>query len=195
MNDNIVACTVPHAKQISLLSHGSRLIVVGLVSTIRRYWGIAVAKNQNLVCSCTQGIDLLNPDGKVLRTIQYNEVELEFFVFPQYLTVGDNGVIYVSDSCGTYLIGLPEDGDYSFSFKPLSGIKLRTPRAIEYGRDGFVYIADTDTDKIYRLTEDGVLDSELFNAADNVKGPLAITIRDRKMIVTQKDSSILILPI
>ena len=195
MSESVVACTVPHAKQISLLSHGSRLIVVGLVSTIRRYWGIAVTNNQNLVCSCIQGIDLLTRDGKILRTIQYNEVGLEFFVFPQYLTVGDNGVIYVSDSCGTYLIGLPEDGDFSFSFKPLNGIKLKTPRAIEYGRDGFVYIADTDTDKIYRIKEDGTLDSELFTAADNVQGPLAITLRDNKMIVTQKDSSILILPI
>ncbi|GAB1602861.1 GATA zinc finger domain-containing protein 14-like [Argonauta hians] len=195
MKANVVACTIPYARQIAFLSHGDRLVVVGLVSTERCYWGIAVTRDQNLVCSCILGIDLLSTTGKPLRTLQYNQVGLDFFIFPQYVTIGENDVIYVSDSCGTYLLGIPKEGAINFEFRPMKSNRFITPRDIEYSPNGYVYIADTETNKIYRLTKDGNLDCELFTAKDGIKGPLGLTLRDNNIIMTQKDSSILVLPL
>ncbi|XP_014780177.1 uncharacterized protein LOC106876217 [Octopus bimaculoides] len=195
MDANVVACTIPNARQLAFLSHGARLVVVGLVSTEQCYWGIAVTRDQNLVCSCILGIDLLSNTGQPLRTLQYNKVGLDFFIFPQYITIGDNDVIYVSDSCGTYLLGIPKEGEINFEFRPIQSNKFITPRDIEYSPDGYIYIADTETNKIYRLTKDGKLDCELFTAKDGIKGPLAITLRQNTIIMTQKDSSILVLPL
>ncbi|GAB1610695.1 uncharacterized protein LOC106870183 [Argonauta hians] len=180
ISEYMIACTLPWSKSICFLMRDCRsnfLAISTKVVVENQYIGIAKMDSKRLICSRDNAIDLLDFNGNLLSTLSTLKDEYGRLIEPRYLTkVAYEGFFLISDSKRSALICCNMDGDVNFLYTGTAENSLMKPSGACVDANGFIYLADTEANKVYRLNGNGVFDKVMRDGKDGVTQPRGIDV-------------------
>ncbi|RAP36477.1 hypothetical protein DID80_05320 [Candidatus Marinamargulisbacteria bacterium SCGC AAA071-K20] len=142
--------------------------------------GISVFRSSLFVVnSHNQRVSVFNNKFKYRYNFdQINESDGLFndLSFPTHIAIGERGLIYLVDSDESVVHQFDILGRVQRTFGGFGskGLKFNSPSGIDVDDFGFVYICDTDNNRILKITETGDLVFKILENEGNLKKPVDI---------------------
>ncbi|XP_046584861.1 uncharacterized protein LOC124291831 [Haliotis rubra] len=181
MSNDMVAVTVPRARQIVLANVDPELQLHSVIRTHKSYYGLAVLEESMFVAGNTSDscIDILALSGKVIRTIYNSSVKCPNFICP----TPKQGFI-VSDRQTKTVICFTATGEVNFTYSSKEKA-FKENRGIATSDSGHVLVADAEADKIVLLTEKGEYVRDVLTFKDDIRKPVGLYLHGAFLYVTQ----------
>ncbi|XP_046557160.1 uncharacterized protein LOC124266395 [Haliotis rubra] len=181
MSNDMVAVTVPRARQIVLANVDPELQLHSVIRTHKSYYGLAVLEESMFVAGNTSDscIDILALSGKVIRTISNSSVKCPNFI----CSTPKQGFI-VSDRQTKTVICFAATGEVDFTYSSKEQA-FKENRGIVTSDSGHVLVADAEADKIVLLTEKGEYVRDVLTFKDDIRKPVGLYLHGAFLYVTQ----------
>ncbi|XP_067674487.1 E3 ubiquitin-protein ligase TRIM56-like [Haliotis asinina] len=142
---NMVAITVPAAKQVAIVSVSPNLILQTILKTDLKYWGITQVGTDAFAVSTCPGtgpifINIMDLEGNILKCI-HNGTAL--FANPLYMCTVASGDIMVSDCTVSKVACLRLSGHVLHMCQPGFGHTIKKPVGMADDGKGYVFVADS----------------------------------------------------
>ncbi|XP_014771671.1 uncharacterized protein LOC106870183 [Octopus bimaculoides] len=196
ISEHMVVCVLPWSKCICFLMRDTRsnfLAISTKVVVENQYIGVAKMDSKRLICSRDNAVDLLSLNGEILQTLSTLREEYGRLIEPRYLAkVAVDGNFLISDCKRSALICCNIEGDVKFLYTGSVEHSLMKPSGVCVDDNGFIYLADSEANKIYRLNGNGLFDKVMYDASDGLTLPRGLDISPDGMTLylSESDSGI-----
>lgn len=196
MSEHMVVCVLPWSKCICFLMRDTRsnfLAISAKVDVENQYIGVTKMDSKRLICSRDNAIDLLSLNGEILQTLSTLREEYGRLIEPRYLAkIATDDYFLISDSKRSALICCNIEGDVKFLYTGSVEHSLMKPSGVCVDDNGFIYLADSEANKIYRLLENGLFDKVIYDASDGITHPRGLDVSPDGMTfyLSESDSGI-----
>ena len=178
-NSNVIV-TLPATKQLQFVQLVPHMKAGRVIQLDKRCWGVAVADNEIYV-SCYNDLGegevrVLDLSGNLKRKLGVDKDRSYQFQRPHYLTVSTTGKkIFVSDWVTSVISCMTPDGNIIYEYKDGD---LRNPKALFVDAGDNIFVCDRYSDNAQVITADGRKYGALISAADGLRYPYSIALRE-----------------
>ncbi|KAH3891577.1 uncharacterized protein LOC127855539 [Dreissena polymorpha] len=186
-NSNDVAITEPEINQITVCCLDAAIVVTFSLSTKKKYQSIAALDDKYVVGCCDVAspcIDFIDSNGTILYSLKSKNETLTLFKNPASVTCLSSDNILISDPGSCAVICATPLGDQRF--------KLETqgrPSGICVDESGSIYMAHYDSNIVYRLTNEGKIETVAVDQRYHLRSPLAACVSNGILAITEETPS------
>ncbi|XP_014783790.1 E3 ubiquitin-protein ligase TRIM36 [Octopus bimaculoides] len=170
-----VVVTLPDILKIAFVSE--TMTLKKQLSVAKAYWAVAYDESKMTLVCCSSNppaIDILY-DGVLIKTIGFENERRPLFCEPEYITVSCHQKFIVSDWKKKSLFCCDKSGRVSSAFIGDYGVnQLQCPLGVTLDADGFIYLADKDSNRIYKFTPEMTFDSIYLSDEDEIEQPVSL---------------------
>ena len=172
---NEVVITEPDIRQLTFCSLDGAMKVSSVSRTSKKYECIRALDELKFVVGCCElgapSVDFIDPHGNVLRSIKNTTDGNVLFRHPAAISCLTSGEILISDPGSSLLICISCEGKTVFKYDPMG-----RPSGICVDQYGGIYMAQYDSNMVYRLSADGNKDNVIVKDEINIRSPLALAV-------------------
>ncbi|GAB1597756.1 E3 ubiquitin-protein ligase Trim36-like [Argonauta hians] len=170
-----IVVTLPDVLKIAFVSESMNLLKQ--VSVSKAYWAVTYdASKMTLVCCSSNppAVDILY-DGIFVKTIGYENERRPLFCEPEYITISCHQKYIISDWKKKSLFSCDKTGRVSSVFIGDHGVnQLQCPLGVALDAEGYIYLADKDSNRIYKFTPEMSFDCIYLSTEDEIEQPVSL---------------------
>jgi DNA-binding beta-propeller fold protein YncE len=127
-------------------------------SIIGRPVGLFVSDNKLFVTDVVdQDIKIFDLSGKLLKKFGKPGGKQGEFLYPNGITMSDDGLMFVSDSNNARVQVFNDNGSFAYEFKGPKEDSLALPRGLAFDKNNRLHVVDTLKHKVFIYTKQGKL--------------------------------------
>ena len=181
LNDTDVIITLPHKRQLLIVSVTSQLRIIRTIQLDKACWGVDVSGGE-IYITCGESeqgeIRILDMSCNEMRRISLSRVMATYMIKnPWYIAVSAfSGKIFITDLETETLTCLTSDGQLVYQYEEQ---RLGYPGGILVDSADNVLLCHSDSHTIVVITPDGRKHDTLLSDKDGIKCPVALVYRTR----------------